>query len=308
MPETTSTSSSITPLTALHRAAPEAPWHRCWDYSLRLWNEFFSLIFPAECVICGSSEVVLCRACTRELSALTRQPLRAESGAVALNDVRGVALLPVVAAGVYRGPLAKAVLAFKDHSALSLARPLSAALWRAYQHLLLTGQGAQDQDIQGQDAQQVGLRRLDAEFAMPLCVPVPGSGSGYRRRGYHPLQILLTALQRRAGNSLPAARVLRLRWRLGRLRRPQKTLSAAARRRQLRHSMYVPARYRRLWHGRECILVDDVLTTGATLAEAHRALQEAGLRVRGGIVLAAVPKKLQKTNKVESSWNANQGW
>ena len=46
--------------------------------------------------------------------------------------------------------------------------------------------------------------------------------------------------------------------------------------------------------GSQCIIVDDVLTTGATLAEAARAVHEAGGIVRGAVVLAATRPPMRR--------------
>ncbi len=107
-------------------------------------------------------------------------------------------------------------------------------------------------------------------------VAVPGSAAGRRRRGYEPVELLV----RRAGRDLrkPGLRILRTAGsQKGRTR---------AERALLRHeTMRASARLA----GEHVIVVDDVSTTGATVAEAVRALRAAGAEVIGACVLASVP-------------------
>lgn len=107
---------------------------------------------------------------------------------------------------------------------------------------------------------------------------VPSSRAAWRRRGFDPVVLLA----RRAG--LRPARVLRHRGNAAR----QKTLGLAERAENVRGSLAA----RCSLDGRRFVLLDDVLTTGATLDEASRAIQEAGGNVIGAATLAFTPRRL----------------
>ena len=246
--------------------------------------ELLALAVPVDCVCCGAEDLALCATCARQIRLLTSNPFRAEAQAPALMDMDGSVLLPVVAAGVYRGELAQAVLSFKRHGQAHLGDVLAKALAGA---------------VSAATGDPAGL----------WLVPVPTSNSAYRKRGFSPVHLLLKRSSR-YGTSGPAERssplvvdALRTAGPLAGARRAgdgngrvalrvpaggQKGLGRGARSQRVRGSM----RARRgLWPpepgGRACIIVDDVLTTGATLAEAARALRQAGGVVLGAVVLAA---------------------
>ena len=108
-----------------------------------------------------------------------------------------------------------------------------------------------------------------------VVVPVPTSRAAMRRRGYRVAELLA----RRAG-----ARPLRV-LRVARATADQRGLSRTARSDNVAGSM----RATRRLDGLEIIVVDDVVTTGATLVEAARALRDAGAHVRGAVTVAATP-------------------
>ncbi len=107
-------------------------------------------------------------------------------------------------------------------------------------------------------------------------VPVPTSRPAFRRRGYRPVELLM----RRAG--LPVTRMLRP----VRATRDQRALGREERAGNVGGSLRSrPAA------GTRVVLVDDVVTTGATLLEARRALLHAGAEVLLAVTVAATPRR-----------------
>ncbi|MBM7805772.1 putative amidophosphoribosyltransferase [Geodermatophilus bullaregiensis] len=199
------------------------------------------LVLPRTCAGCGVPGSVFCRRCAGSLgSPRVATPRRVPRG-----------LPPTVAAGAYAGPVRAAVIAFKERGRAELAGPLGAAL------ALAVAAGAA----------VVPARPV-------LLVPVPPSRASLRARGRDHVRELVTVAVAELGAAGVAARPAPLLARTGRVR-DSTGLSVAERRANLAGT-FVRRRGVAAPPGALLVLVDDVLTSGATLSEAAAALAGTG--------------------------------
>lgn len=138
------------------------------------------------------------------------------------------------------------------------------------------------------------------ELTSPLIVPVPLHPSRRRERGFNQSDLLaaglVRALARQGGEAAP--QVAKACLRRKRATPPQTGLSVAARRENLRGAFEVvnPREVR----GRAIVLVDDVMTTGATLSACARALKRAGAAPILGLTLARATPQFPDLARVDA--------
>ncbi|MCB2112794.1 MAG: ComF family protein [Parvularculaceae bacterium] len=127
------------------------------------------------------------------------------------------------------------------------------------------------------------LERAGAPLFTPraVLVPAPLHRNRLVSRRYNQAALLSSALARRA--RLVSAPMLLERTRAT---PPQKDLSPEARRRNVAGAFAVRAGMEGMAEGAHIILIDDVLTTGATLSACARTLKRAGARRVDALVLA----------------------
>ncbi|HEY5456869.1 MAG TPA: phosphoribosyltransferase family protein [Acidothermaceae bacterium] len=221
------------------------------------------LLLPSRCAGCGrldEPEPRLRGLCPQCVSAI-RQSVPV-SWNIAIPGTRTV--VPAFAAGAYDGVIRAALLDYKERGRLCLRRELGGSL-----AVSVFGAAAHD-------------------YSAFVLVPVPSAVATRRARGHDPVGAMAATAAgylRATGPHVEVRAVLRQ----CRTIDDQSGLDIDARQANLSGALAV--RRPALVQGRRVVIVDDIVTTGATAAEAARALSHAGAVVIGIACVAGTVRR-----------------
>jgi competence protein ComFC len=239
------------------------PATRKFESLLNLKEDILDLIFPQHCVICkkylSRQEKNVCQACWDNLAQLP-SPFCAECKSFIEKDKQckhcgnEKKFVLVYSLGNFDERYQSLIYAFKYNQLINLGRRLGYAL------------GEKIKEDRG---------FLESDFI----IPVPLHPSRKRKRGFNQSEIL--ALEVAQELNIPVLRdVLKRKKRT----KDQTTLNAKQREENVRGAFKVKNEDR--ISNKKVILVDDVITTGATLRECAKTLIQAGAKEVLGITLA----------------------
>lgn len=242
------------------------PW-RPFDDLLAL----VELAAPSACAGCGAVGTRWCAACQEELTGSPPRSWRPTPCPPGLP--------PTWSGPPYDGAVRAAVVAWKEEGRVDLT-PRFAEVLRGTLRAALAGSAPH-----GRATSPSGPTRTGRQPSV-LLVPAPSGRSSSRARGRRPV----TELARAAARGTPGV-ALSEALRLGRPVRDQAGLDAAERARNLAGAVHsIPGLVPAL-RGVPCVIVDDVVTTGATLQDCARALREAGSGPVIAVTLAATRRR-----------------
>jgi ComF family protein len=230
---------------------------------------FLDLLFPPRCGGCGARGIWLCAACLAQIAPLVdplcercgrplvTTPTQAFCRSCRAGELR--ALDWARAAYPFAGPLRETIHRFKYGQERARAAHLAPLLWPLLAGLPTT----------------VADRK-------PRVIPVPLAAARRRERGYNQAEELARVLADERGLQLDHQLVR------ARATRPQVGLARPARHQNVREAFRwqgAPLR------GEPCLLIDDVLTTGATADECAATLKAAGAGWVGLLTVARATER-----------------
>lgn len=216
----------------------------------KIWNAFLGIIFTSHCIACGKKDASFCSLCREKI------PLRGNF------DYDGIFSL-----WEYGHPhVRNALLALKYKNKRMLAVDIADSL---YDTLL----------------EQLAEKSL---FRNPLAptsysiIPIPLSEKRFKKRGYNQAELLAKALAQKDEKSFLLETNI-----LCKIKDTETQVSVRDRAKRLKNVRGSFAiRHPEKIRGKTVVVVDDVVTTGATIAEARRVLLKAGAKIVYGVTVA----------------------
>jgi ComF family protein len=215
-------------------------------------NKFLNVLFPELCPICQrpSSDHKIAPICTECWQTIQQYegPKCRKCGRPLVSDVSITcgdclkdepAFIRARSFGIYDGALKKAINLFKYHNVKRLSSPLSGIMLRKM------------------------MPRVET------VVPVPLYGKRLRQRGFNQSALIAGHMASHIGAEPMIGNLVKVRDTM-----PQVGLSSAERRKNIRNAFEI--RNREQVRNKSILLVDDVITTGATAGECSRVLKETG--------------------------------
>jgi ComF family protein len=221
-----------------------------FKYIHALISKLTNILYPSRCPLCENSTdsfryAPICTYCWSQIKRYTGSSCRICALPISstYSDICGQCLKQtppfsqVINYGLYEGVLAEAINQFKFHGIRRLSKPLGTIL-------------------------------LDLEIPkMDGIIPVPLSRKGLHKRGFNQSLLVARVIAKKTGIPLFMDTLLKKRETL-----PQVGLSAHDRSVNLKNAFKAAGNIR----GMHLLLIDDVMTTGATVTECSRELLKAG--------------------------------
>ncbi len=213
------------------------------------------LVYPALCIVCekrfASGQYSICPNCWR----LTLRNRRHSKGVLESREDSDIyRQIPAISLGVYESPMADILQKFKYEGFISLGERLTLAMVHLRKERILS-------------------LKPDAILPIPLHI------SGLKSRGFNQARVISDIVSMATG--LPVAgnvveKIVKT--------RNQAKLNPSQRQHNLAGAFVATESE---WIGKRVMVVDDVITTGATIAEVSKTAEEAGVEIVGAVALSS---------------------
>ena len=222
-----------------------------------LANSLLNFVFPPVCGACKKAGSLLCATCYEQLKWIPAplcnccgRPVHKAIAFCTVCQKRPLPLKQIRAAVLFAHPTTKLIHNLKYNGAFALAHPLAKMMsdaWKLWQ------------------------------MPVNLVLPIPLHADRERKRGYNQSTLLTRSFCQKV--ALPFTETILKRTRST---TPQVGLTAVQRLENVQNAFIVDGRVQ----GMHILLIDDVCTTGATMASAANALYAAGARTVSGYCVA----------------------